>query len=204
MKKTKNLIILAIVLIIIGSCLLVVYQINDFRTQEKIAEEWIYKNGGSLNRDSFRFYIDLIYGDSITKVHLSSSPIQNINALEKLYHLKSLHLYRTKITSIEPIKNLIHIEFLILAETQIKDIQPLQHLKNLKVLNLNNTNINNIESLKNLKQITNLHLCHTLVTDLSPLYNLKNLKELDIFSDLISKEQIETLQSHLPNCQITY
>ena len=101
--------------------------------------------------------------------------------------------------------NLKGLRLLYLDRNHIADLSPLAGLTELKYLYLRDNQVDNLEPLGNLKHSVVLDLGGNKITDLIPLMNLSELKHLSVDdSPYLPQDEIEKLQSALPNCKISH
>lgn len=164
--------------------------------------------------------------DKYTKLNVASNNISSIDELEHSVLLNYLNIQNNKIKELDKLSGLSNLTILNASDNQITDISPISSLTLMESLLLSNNKISSLEGLENLTNLSNLNLggnkelsdisplrnltglqcliiSETGVTDISPLYNLKNLTILDISELKIPEEQINELQSKIPNCSIT-
>ena len=139
---------------------------------------------------------------NLTELYLSNSQITDITLLAELTNLTHLDLYDNQITDIVPLAQLTNLTWLNLSHNQITDIAPLAQLTNLTWLLLTYNQITEITSLAQLTNLTVLDLSINQITDMTPLTQLTNLTEMQLWSNLIPEQDIESLRSKLPNCNI--
>jgi Leucine-rich repeat (LRR) protein len=152
--------------------------------------------------------------------------IDNLKALIKLPHLRSLKINDTKITDVTPLKKLRHLKEIDLSKNPISDLTPLQNLHELTFIYLNNTPIENLEWLAKLKQVKVLDISSTSIKNIKELsevshlekliaYNTKinNIKALEDLPDLrllkiynskISAKKIATFKKLKPKCAVDF
>jgi Leucine-rich repeat (LRR) protein len=105
------------------------------------------------------------------------------------------------------IKNLRDLEVLQLNVNAIQTIPPeVAALKKLRVLDLtDNSSLRNIENLillKNSLEELYVHGCY--LTDSGPIVKLKKLKRLGAVGNSFNDDEIKTIKSALPGCEIVF
>lgn len=108
------------------------------------------------------------------------------------------------INDLEPLRSMTNLNYLNLYfNIDIGSLDPLRNLTELTFLNLSANGIDDISSLSGLTNLTYLNISGNRITDISALSTLTNLTELNLeFNSSLKDEQIEKLQSQLPNCNI--
>ena len=137
---------------------------------------------------------------------------EGLEHLKGLLNLLTLNLSDTEITGdgLEHLKKMGSLKSLDLGSTKVTD-SGLEHLKgvsSLEILNLNYTDItgDGLEHLKEMSSLKNLTLIDTRVTD-SGLEHLKGISSLEILGlddTKVTDEGVKTLNTALPNCNISY
>ncbi len=112
--------------------------------------------------------------------------IDNLQALIKLPHLRSLKINDTKITDVSPLRKLHYLEEIDLSKNPIDDLSPLQNLHELSFIYLNNTPIENLEWLVKLKQIKVLDISSTAIKNIKELSQLTHLEKLIAYNTKIN------------------
>lgn len=120
--------------------------------------------------------------DSLTELNLSGNQIEDVSPLESLVNLQTLNLNGNQISDLSPLSRRMNLTNLLLSDNQIEDISPMSRLVNLTELNLDNNQIQDVSSLERLSNLTALHLG----------------------GNGLEQEQIDDLQSAIPDCSITY
>ena len=87
-------------------------------------------------------------------------------------------------------------------EACVGDLVPDPGDSHLKSLSLNETHVTNIGPLEHLTSPETLDLSGTFVKDFSPLVSLSNLKLLDLRNTKVADDQLEQLQTALPDTEI--
>ena len=185
-------------------------EILNYTTLELRAQ---YNYGGSM-----------VYIESISDVAMFKnlkklcvygwSSISDISPVKGLTKLEYLFLGGHNIKSIEALRNLTKLQTLYLDGNHFSDLSPLSGLKSLKTLSLDGgydddeisiSNVRNLEPLRSLTNLEYLFLRQTSVADLTPLAGLSKLKRLSLWdTPYLSEEQVNWLQSQLPNCEILW
>lgn len=141
--------------------------------------------------------------DNLAYLGVSTTQLDNIQAVSELTNLRFLGITNTKVRDLTPIKQLKHLENLFFSDTLVDTLEPLKDLKELRVLSFRNTKIDTLKPLKELTGLQTLKIQNTLINSLEPIKGLGNLKELLIEGcTSITTEQIDELQSALPDCKI--
>jgi internalin A len=130
--------------------------------------------------------------------------VSDLSPLKGLTTLTSLSLREcTAVRDINSLEELTTLTSLDLTHTSVCDISPLRGLKALTSLSLRGcTSVNNLSSLNELTKLKTLDLYGCLVNDLSPLRELPRLKTLNIQGTSVSSNEVQSLQSALPNLKI--
>ena len=134
---------------------------------------------------------------------LDNTQVADLSPLVGLKNLRTLELRNTKVVDVSPLVELKKLETLDLANSPVSDVSALVDWKgNLKRLNLSGTQVRDISSLAKLNTLELLSLSNTQVADLSPLAELNSLWYLNLEDTKVSREDVEWLESKLPNCGI--
>lgn len=140
-------------------------------------------------------------------LRLGSCNVRDLSPLAGLTNLRwfGLWTWDDNIRDLSPLAGLTNLESLRLGGCDINDLSPLTGLTNLTNLEIMGIGTDDIRPLSVLTNLEWLLLASNNFSDLSPLENLINLKELRLFSNSpLSQEQIDALQTKLPNCEISY
>ncbi len=125
--------------------------------------------------------------------------IQNLDALDRLHHLKFLVLSGTSITNLTPLRNLTELEVLDLSNTKIEDLSPLKYCNKVTSLNIGQTRVADISVLEKMPVLKNVYMSGTQVTDFSVLDVLTALEKIDLtytrISNLAPFENLVNLSS---------
>lgn len=108
------------------------------------------------------------------------------------------------VTSIDGIEQLIMLETAYLGNNYISDVSPLQNLTNLRSIDLSNNMVYDISPLWNLTRLEYLNLAGNGIESVRALMGMTRLRHLDLTGNPLSQEQIDELQSALPDCQIYF
>ena len=141
---------------------------------------------------------------------LNSEPYGGLQVLQLIKRAReeaasTLDIGDIGIQNIQPLEGLSSITALGIGDSDITDISPLSNLTNLKVLILKDNR--NLQDLSPLSKLTNLEELDFRYNDLSqldisPILSLTNLQKLRVSSYKITDNQINELQTKLPNCLI--
>jgi internalin A len=137
----------------------------------------------------------------ISDVVLSDNDLKSIT---KLRNLSSISLDNTAILDISPFLKLRNLSKLSISNCELFDIEPITGLSNLQELSLTKTKISNYTPILSLPKLQFLHLSNITSGNIPRLIQLKTLKKLTISNSEIPKNQINALESALPNTQITW
>lgn len=144
---------------------------------------------------------------SIRKIIAVNAWIDDLTPLREMTGLTHLDLFfNQNVGSLEPLRDLTRLTYLNLCADGVQDITPLAGLTNLTYLNLSgNKGISDLSALRGMTELESLGLSsYGRISDLTPLYGLKKLTSLDLRLTDIPQEQIDALQSQLPNCKIIW
>lgn len=146
---------------------------------------------------------------NLRRVDVSFNPLETLNGIEKLIHLRSLDAYSCKLSNIDSVVMMNKLEMLMLQQNQIesipsalrsliklrelrldrnylKDLANINTLQNLRFLDVSGNNISSLEGLSGLQQLQELRVSHNSITSLKPLKHLPQLKELNVSYNLLS------------------
>jgi Leucine-rich repeat (LRR) protein len=140
----------------------------------------------------------------IEHLDLGITSVRDIGPLKNLHKLQSLFLNQTKVADLTPLRELTRLKELELSYTEVKDISPLSKLEKLESLFLRDTKVDDVSPLSSLKKLKELDLQYTNVSDLSPLIGLKNLERINLYDTKVNKQEIDALQTALPNLVIDW
>ncbi|MCH3965162.1 MAG: leucine-rich repeat domain-containing protein [Clostridium sp.] len=141
---------------------------------------------------------------NLEKLNLGVNQISDISALKELKNLKTLDLGENEINDISPLEGLTNLKNLDLNYNQIQDITPLKNLTNLTLLILYENQISDITPLKKLTKLYFLDVTDNQISNINTLKGLTNLKTLYLDNKQISADDLQALESSLPNCNIKY
>jgi len=165
---------------------------SEYDVLKKIAE-----NAG-FNEDDIEFGSSLIpknefsnvravkENENITGLYIRGYPVNDLELLGKLVHLKHLYLRDASVSKIKGFERLVNLKAFHLDNNQIIQIEGLDGLDNLISLNLGNNKIKHIEGLENLTNLKNLTIYNNQLTEIQGLDKLKNLRALKLFSNQIT------------------
>ena len=141
---------------------------------------------------------------NLTQLFLSENQITDISSLAKLTNLTYLSLDFNQVSDITPLGKLTKMTWLNLDNNQIKDMSPLAKLTELTYLGLNDNQVTDITASAKFTKATMLYFNNNKITNITPLTKLTNLTHLFLEGNPISKQDIESLRSKLPNCEIYF
>lgn len=107
-----------------------------------------------------------------------------------------------KNADIASLPKLTKLQTLTLSQNELDDISVLAQLTQLTYLQLAENNIKDISALKDLTALKSLYLDANPIEDFSPLYGLTNLTVLSLNNIDLSDDELATLKSKLPSCDI--
>ena len=141
--------------------------------------------------------------DSIEKLELNNSNINNISGIEKFTNLEELNLNNNNIKDITKLQTLTHLKRLTAFCNTISNISSISNLVDLEYLDLSknklddssNTKTNCISNnLRNLTNLKELNLSHNYLRYISGIEYLTNLESLNLYDNAICDIQgIENL-----------
>jgi len=108
------------------------------------------------------------------------------------------------INDISALSGLTELTKLSITFNYISNLDPLSKLTNLTHLQLYCNQINDVSALRTLAGLTNLELGENQISDISSLIELTNLTHLTLDGNDLSEEQINELQTALPECTIIH
>jgi hypothetical protein len=141
---------------------------------------------------------------NLEMVWLSKNQITDITALSGLENLRHVDLDNNQVADLSPLSVLTNLDSLWLNSNQIADLAPLAVLKKLEYLRLFENQINDIAPLSSLTNLLWTRLDSNQIDDLTPLHGLTKLGNVFLSQNPITLEQINSLQSALPNCNINH
>ena len=109
------------------------------------------------------------------RINIPSGPIYPSD----LESVTSLHLSSTPINSLEGLEYFINLEQLEAQWYGFSDLSPLANLSNLKEIHVHHNNISDISSLAGLTNLEKLQLSHNNISDISPLLDNAGLPSGD-------------------------
>jgi len=142
------------------------------------------------------------YGTDAVKVSLDDSSIDDISALSELVNLEFLGIFGTSVSDISALSGLVELEELRLSNNSISDISALRDLVKLETLFLADNFISDISVLSGLSNLRALILSNNSIDDVSALKVLPGLRRLYLEGNPLTRQQINDLQTALPNCEI--
>ena len=169
------------------------------------------------------------FNTEVTELNLNGMGLQNISALSNCKNLQRLDLSGNNITDLSPLMDLPLLQWLNISDNSVSDLRPLMGMSSIRFLNasgnyitstvslgkmtgltelhLSDNNIYDFSGLKKLKSLQTLGLSNTNLTNegLLSLMELTNLSSLNIENNVnITREAVQTLETALYNCRITY
>jgi internalin A len=138
---------------------------------------------------------------NLERLYMSGCQLYEINFIENSF-MKKLDISYNNITSISSVENMPDLYYFNAMHNRISDISSLKSCKKIKKCILDYNEINDIKCFESNNMIGELSLEHNEINDLTALYNCKNLKGLNIYDNPVTKEQVDQLQQHLPDCEI--
>lgn len=150
------------------------------------------------------------HGNRIGEVKIKAVPVDLLNEISLLSHLKSLYLQYTDVTDdgLKRLVGLAKVRLLNLEHTNITDrgMTYLPSMQSLEWLVLDNTTITDdgLKQLKTLKTLTHLFAIRTDTSDVGveELKGLSSLEWIDLIGTSVSEEGETSLKKALPNCRI--
>jgi Leucine-rich repeat (LRR) protein len=118
---------------------------------------------------------------SLNVLHLTNSPLMDIEAIQYYTELEDLDLSNTPLDDIYPVWKLSKLKKLDCSGTQIRRIDALEKLSNLEYFDCSNTNVNRLGSLDYI-----------------------NLKTLKCFNTKVPNRIIENFKASHPECSVMY
>lgn len=167
---------------------------------------------------------------SLTELHLSHNELKGLSALSDLTALKTLCLddagikdaYLAKLYKLSALKTLLLDENPELSQSAVDELKA--KLPDCRVsftptvvtielggktfksdvteLDLSGCNISDISALSRCTSLKKLDLSDNPISDASALYGLSSLRELYLSGTLLTPDQVEELESKLPNCVV--
>ncbi|MGY8749496.1 MAG: leucine-rich repeat domain-containing protein [Pirellulales bacterium] len=163
----------------------------DRRRREKEVVAWVEKMGGQVyfhspinERSWWEKRTDNWFGVMVWKVAFVGRPVGR------------------PVSDLKPLVGLKKLEVLVLYITDVSDLSPLAGLKNLEKLCITSTPVSDLSSLEKLKNLETLKLNDTAVKDLTQFAVLKNLKTLVLRPMQLNQEQVQKIETALPDCDI--
>lgn len=108
------------------------------------------------------------------------------------------------VTAIDDISRLTMLNTAYLGSNYISDVSPLQNLISLRSIDLSNNMLYDISPLWNLTKLEYLNLAGNGIESVRALMGMTSLRYLDLTRNPLSAEQIDELQSALPDCRIYF
>ncbi len=140
----------------------------------------------SISRSELAYNIEVdghMVPSNSTELDLSGTGISDLTGLSKLTALEKVDLSRNSIS------NIYILEFTSSRRT-------------IKELNLSGNLIEDITPLASLQAVEVLDLSNNKISSETPLMNLKSLKTLYLGGNLLTEQQIDSLQNALLDCEI--
>lgn len=171
--------------------------LND--RHENVRFVWrVYFSEFSLRTDDTNFIAARVRNDF---------PIYS-NDLEVLKYcpdLQALDLGHKDITHLNFLRYVPHLKYLILVENDVNDITPIGELQELTYLEMFWTKCEDISPLQNCKALTDLNISYIYCRPakcLETLVNMPQLERLWYCGNNLNDEQLEELQTALPNTEM--
>lgn len=121
--------------------------------------------------------------NKLTCLYADNNKIADIDNIEYYQSLNELYLSDNLLTGLLPLEKTRHLEILVLSYNKITDLLPVCSLTSLIHLDISGNN---------------------KMYNFSELISLYNLKTLNVTNTNITKEEIDFLLYHLPDCEILY
>jgi Leucine Rich repeats (2 copies) len=137
-------------------------------------------------------------------LNVRSSKVVDLTPVAGLRNVTWLRMQNTRISDLTPLASWHKLQKLQLTQTPVDDLTSLAGLVQLDWLDVSNTQVSDLSPLAGLANLTHLYLESTPVSDLTPLAGLRKLVELKVKQSAVSRQQVETLQIALPNCDISH
>lgn len=133
---------------------------------------------------------------SLERLDLNNSTLENLDGLKGLHQLKSLNLTYVSVKDISPLADLIRLETLDLSFSGAEDLSPLKNLSALTSLILYGMSIQDFDPLRGLVSLQRLNLSHTNITDadLGVLEGLSRLESLFLRQTGVGKSRAVVLK----------
>lgn len=119
--------------------------------------------------------------------------------------LQALDLGHKNITSLDFLRYVPHLKYLIIVENDVNDITPIGELQELTYLEMFWTKCEDISPLQNCKALTDLNISYIYCRPakcLETLVNMPQLERLWYCGNNLSAEQLEELQTALPDTEM--
>ena len=119
--------------------------------------------------------------------------------------LQALDLGHKNITSLDFLRYVPHLKYLIIVENDVNDITPIGELQELTYLEMFWTKCEDISPLQNCKALTDLNISYIYCRPakcLETLVNMPQLERLWYCGNNLNAEQLEELQTALPNTEM--
>ena len=119
--------------------------------------------------------------------------------------LQALDLGHKNITSLDFLRYVPHLKYLIIVENDVNDITPIGELQELTYLEMFWTKCEDISPLQNCKALTDLNISYIYCRPakcLETLVNMPQLERLWYCGNNLNTEQLEELQTALPNTEM--
>jgi Leucine-rich repeat (LRR) protein len=138
----------------------------------------------------------------LEELHISGTSIVDLSTLSNL-SIKSLHITNSPLKNLEGIGALPDLHELDISNTPITDLKPLAKMNNLSKLNCAGTEVRRLDALERLSFLEYLDCSNTSVGKLDGVYDLP-LKTLKAYNTNISARQMDKFRQAHPDCEITY
>ena len=154
--------------------------------------------------------------NSLKKLSLKHTTVENISPLGEISSLQHLDLEKTSVTDLNPLTKLPSLKSLSIGDNPIQDISclpeiaglrelkiesqcciyilvtdwsPISAMEDLEILSIYSNPLSDISFLAGLKTLRSLRLSQTPVKNFSPLQNLSQLEELDLWDTSVNDLQ---------------
>jgi hypothetical protein len=140
----------------------------------------------------------------LKELHFSGTAVITvIPPLENLKSLTSLHATNSPLQQIESLGSIISLEYLNISNTPIEDLRIVGNPGQLKKLNCAGTQIKRLDAVERLTQLEYFDCSNTNASKLDPLESLP-LKTLKCYNTKVSNRNIESFKARHPDCNAVY
>jgi internalin A len=116
----------------------------------------------------------------------------------------SLRITDSTADDLSPIAQLSSLRSIVCIKATVGNLAPLAGLRKLEYFNLSASTVDDIAPLATIESLKRLDLNHAQVRDLTSLMEFENLEQLTLWNSLLTREQVESLQTALPNCKFKH